>query len=74
MLGFLKYALAAGPLVLQAGGNPVPELELRQAPARLGAVASESEICSNIGIELLKQGGNAADAVSCLTPSGRNDN
>jgi len=29
----------------------------------LGAVASESEICSRIGTELLKQGGNAADAL-----------
>lgn len=30
---------------------------------RLGAVASESTICSNIGISLLRRGGNAADAV-----------
>ena len=30
---------------------------------KLGAVASESSICSNIGINLLKQGGNAADAL-----------
>lgn len=30
----------------------------------LGAVASESSICSNIGIDILKEGGNAADAVS----------
>jgi gamma-glutamyltranspeptidase/glutathione hydrolase len=28
-----------------------------------GAVASESTVCSNIGIELLKYGGNAADAL-----------
>jgi gamma-glutamyltranspeptidase/glutathione hydrolase len=35
-----------------------------------GAVASESEICSHIGINLLKLGGNAADAmvgtVACI--------
>ena len=31
--------------------------------AKLGAVASESDICSHIGVELLKQGGNAADAM-----------
>jgi hypothetical protein len=31
---------------------------------KTGAVASESDICSNIGIELLRRGGNAADAVS----------
>lgn len=30
---------------------------------KLGGVASENKICSNIGIELLKQGGNAADAL-----------
>ena len=29
----------------------------------LGAVASESSICSRIGIDLLKEGGNAADAL-----------
>ena len=31
---------------------------------RLGAVASENKLCSQIGIDLLKAGGNAADAVS----------
>lgn len=30
---------------------------------RLGAVASENRICSKIGIDLLKDGGNAADAL-----------
>lgn len=29
----------------------------------LGAVASESDVCSHIGVDLLKQGGNAADAL-----------
>ena len=31
---------------------------------RLGAVASENRVCSQIGIDLLEAGGNAADAVS----------
>lgn len=31
--------------------------------AKLGAVASESAVCSKIGIELLEQGGNAIDAL-----------
>lgn len=31
--------------------------------AKLGAVASESAVCSNIGTELLEQGGNAIDAL-----------
>ncbi|KAI1859637.1 uncharacterized protein JN550_011945 [Neoarthrinium moseri] len=30
---------------------------------RLGAVASEKDVCSKIGIQLLKDGGNAADAL-----------
>ena len=30
---------------------------------KLGAVASENGVCSEIGIDLLKAGGNAADAV-----------
>lgn len=29
----------------------------------LGAVASESDVCSHIGVDLLKKGGNAADAL-----------
>lgn len=32
-------------------------------PGKLGAVASESSICSQHGVEMLKMGGNAADAV-----------
>ncbi len=31
--------------------------------AKLGAVASESSVCSQIGIDVLKEGGNGADAV-----------
>jgi gamma-glutamyltranspeptidase / glutathione hydrolase len=31
--------------------------------AKLGAVASESSICSGFGTEMLEMGGNAADAV-----------
>lgn len=34
------------------------------APGKLGAIASESAICSQHGVEILKMGGNAADAVS----------
>lgn len=33
--------------------------------AKLGAVASESSVCSQIGVDTLEKGGNAADAVSC---------
>jgi gamma-glutamyltranspeptidase/glutathione hydrolase/leukotriene-C4 hydrolase len=35
--------------------------------AQTGAVATENEICSNMGVETLKQGGNAADAAVSST-------
>ncbi|KAI9642753.1 hypothetical protein NHQ30_008485 [Ciborinia camelliae] len=35
----------------------------RNNTGRLGAVASESKICSDIGAELIRRGGNAADAM-----------
>ena len=38
--------------------------EQHEAKDKLGAVASESTVCSHIGINLIKDGGNAADAVS----------
>lgn len=50
--------------------HPLPGFsngQAHQAPAsdqdQLGAVASESTICSSIGIGLLRRGGNAADAL-----------
>jgi hypothetical protein len=64
------YRYVTGALTLQAAlGNPIahPHYPYGTPPAleanHLGAVASESEICSHIGIELLKKGGNAADAL-----------
>jgi gamma-glutamyltranspeptidase/glutathione hydrolase len=61
----------AGLLTLQTVladyGTPSPPV-LRDG--QRGAVASESNICSHIGIDLLKLGGNAADAlvgtVACI--------
>ncbi|KAM5526919.1 gamma-glutamyltranspeptidase [Fusarium oxysporum f. sp. phaseoli] len=38
-------------------------VETRQFSKSRGAVACESEICSTIGINILRQGGNAADAM-----------
>lgn len=35
----------------------------KQLQDHLGAVASENNICSQIGVDLLKEGGNAADAL-----------
>lgn len=33
---------------------------------KLGAVASESALCSRHGTDMLEEGGNAADVVGCL--------
>ena len=41
--------------------SPAPLAQYSEA--KLGAVASESNICSTIGIDLLRSGGNAADAL-----------
>lgn len=42
---------------------------------KLGAVACENEICSTIGIDVLRSGGNAADAmvatVFCVGTTGK---
>jgi len=60
----LAWALVLPPLLNQDDANPVPIIQQQYPLDSLGAVASESNICSKIGIELLQQGGNAADAVS----------
>lgn len=52
---------------LPSAALPPPQLllDLQTQPKsldQLGAVASENRVCSQIGINLLKAGGNAADA------------
>jgi len=42
---------------------------IQQGNDRLGAVASENKVCSQIGIDLLKAGGNAVDGVGPSTGS-----
>ncbi|KAL8999133.1 MAG: hypothetical protein Q9169_001912 [Polycauliona sp. 2 TL-2023] len=49
-----------------ACGGTLPRLDKRdiaQESNRLGATASESAVCSRIGVNLLQDGGNAADAM-----------
>ncbi|KAI0905642.1 gamma-glutamyltransferase 1 [Ustulina deusta] len=61
MPSFTRLAIAAvhlGLLAQSAFAKPYPS----KAP-KLGAVASESAVCSDIGIDVLKKGGNAADAL-----------
>lgn len=50
--------LAALPSALAAG---TPDCD--KGKPRLGAVASEVDVCSEIGADLLKDGGNAIDAM-----------
>lgn len=56
-------------LFLRASVERIPARRSHPSPAykepsgKLGAVSSESSICSQIGIDLLKRGGNAVDAV-----------
>lgn len=46
-------------LVYLAGGV------VKADAGNLGAVASESELCSRYGADMLEKGGTAADSVSC---------
>ncbi|KAI1374819.1 gamma-glutamyltranspeptidase [Hypoxylon crocopeplum] len=50
----------AAPQQWQPAGQSV--LQQQSSSSRRGAVASESKVCSKIGIDLLAQGGNAVDA------------
>lgn len=73
MLRALKISLSIVLLVVLVVHLPgVNSLSYNLAPreghvveeGKTGAVASESAICSRHGTDILKQGGNAADAVS----------
>lgn len=67
MLTSFAWLLALLPFVLYFHWSQTPIVnqhsELQDTPPNHGAVASESKSCSQIGIDLLKAGGNAADAV-----------
>lgn len=63
----MLFSLLFGALAL---GNAVSATPKPQA-TKLGAVASEMAVCSKIGIAILKDGGNAADAVSFPWPMER---
>ena len=56
---FSFLALSAAIVPPQA----VFDLHQHTKHGRVGAVASENRVCSQIGIDLLQAGGNAADAV-----------
>ncbi|KAI1135772.1 gamma-glutamyltranspeptidase [Hypoxylon sp. FL0543] len=63
----LLLILAAAPSIgvpsqWQPSGQSVLQQQSSSGSGRRGAVASESKVCSQIGIDLLAQGGNAVDA------------
>lgn len=58
-------AASREPVRLRALNAPSQGLEPEHGPAgRRGALASEVDVCSNVGADLLERGGSAADAVS----------
>jgi gamma-glutamyltranspeptidase/glutathione hydrolase/leukotriene-C4 hydrolase len=63
-LGFIWYhtrkTVTHGPVT--EGRNPSYLIK-----AKSGAVASENEVCSEIGVDTLKDGGNAVDAAIATT-------
>ena len=65
----LCYLLCSSCIAL-APFQPLLDLQNQQTSHdRLGAVASENRVCSQIGIDLLKAGGNAADVVGTTSLS-----
>ena len=65
LLNLLPVSLLATIIPQQVLSSPLFALSTRadgDSGPKLGAVASESSICSQIGIDILKAGGNAADA------------
>lgn len=58
MLILNTLLLGLGLAVQLASAHPA-----KNTDAKLGAVASESAVCSKIGTDILKSGGNAADAI-----------
>ncbi|KAM0344540.1 hypothetical protein ACHAPU_007520 [Fusarium lateritium] len=66
LLSFLPHIAQSHPYDTSYPPATSP-LKSKQFSNNLGAVVSESEICSTIGINILRDGGNAADAMVATT-------
>jgi gamma-glutamyltranspeptidase/glutathione hydrolase len=62
LLSFLPHVAQSHPCDTSYPPATSP-LNTRQFSNNLGAVASESQECSTIGVNILREGGNAADAM-----------
>ena len=65
VISVLSYILLIASVYTSSDVYGLPLFNLldnEEAPRR-GGVSSESALCSRIGIDLIRQGGNAADAV-----------
>lgn len=65
---FQVFLLSWAAFAYTVAGLSLPQALVKRNAAyhesdKLGAVASESAVCSRIGVNLLKDGGNAADAL-----------
>ncbi len=59
---YSPHLLRTGPQITGYHRNPAYLIKAEHA-----AVASENELCSNLGIQILKDGGNAVDSAVATT-------
>jgi gamma-glutamyltranspeptidase/glutathione hydrolase/leukotriene-C4 hydrolase len=77
LLDTVKHPTGPFPAPPTPSKSPLPEppsnlppherVEPKLIKAKNGAVATENELCSNIGVDVLKEGGNAVDAAIAST-------
>lgn len=66
-LAYLLPSLLASQVAAAPPQYDVSDTLLDPDHNKLGAVASENSVCSNIGLDALKSGGNAADSLVATT-------
>jgi hypothetical protein len=58
-------------ILIESSGSLAASIHSFDKQVKSGAVASEDKACSQIGIDLMKAGGNAADAVCSSSESSK---